>query len=392
MKMKIKFNTSILKWAIIRSNLSISELSKKLGIKEEKIKNFLDGKDFPTYKQLHKLADALRIPFGYFFLEKIPENELDIPDFRRNKESIPLSQTFFEIYYDTKNKQDWIKQKRLKNDFPQLDFVGRFSVDTSPKEIATDIQSTLEISEKDFGKPPSEMLLNFSNKAENKGILVLKNSILFNNSHIKLDPMEFRGFVLVDKIAPLIFINAADSIKAQIFTLFHELAHIWIGESGISDVDLENQNQIERLCNQVAVEILMPEERIEKYWNNNLEPLENIRELSRKFGISKQALSYRALNLGFISSRTQKEIIEILKKEWLEEKQEEHKKTEKSGGDYYRTLPVRNSKTFTYEVINSLMSGEILYKEAAQLLNVKNIKTLNNLIENIRGTTGATTE
>ncbi len=392
MKMKIKFNTNILKWVIKKNNLSISELSKKLGVKEEKVKNFLDEKDFPTYKQLHKLADVLRIPFGYFFLERIPENELNIPDFRRNKESIPLSQTFFEIYYDTKNKQDWIKQKRLKNDFPPLDFVGRFCVDNSPKEIATDIQNTLGISEKDFGKSSSEMLLNFSNKAENKGILVLKNSILFNNSHIKLDPMEFRGFVLVDKIAPLIFINAADSINAQIFTLFHELAHIWIGESGISDVDLENQNQIERLCNQVAVEIFMPEERIEKYWNKNLEPLENIRELSKKFGISKQALSYRALNLGFISPKIQKEILEILKKEWLEEKQEEHKKAEKSGGDYYRTLPVRNSKTFTYEVINSLMSGEILYKEAAQLLNVKNIKTLNNLMENIRGTTGATAE
>lgn len=390
--MKIKFNTNILKWAIRRNNLSLSELSKKLGIKEEKIKNFINGKEFPTYKQLHKLADVLRIPFGYFFLETLPQEEIDIPDFRRNKKSIPLSQIFFEIYYDTKNKQDWIKQKRLKNDFPQLDFVGRFSPNDSPKEIAIDIQNTLEIVERDFGKNPLEMLLTFSNKAENKGILVLKNSILFNNTHIKLDPMEFRGFVLVDKIAPLIFINAADSIKAQIFTLFHELAHIWIGESGISDVDLENQNHIERLCNQVAAEILMPEERIEKYWNKNLKPLENIRELSRKFGISKQALSYRALNLGFISQKTQKEIIKILKKEWLEEKQEENKKTEKGGGDYYKTLPIRNSKTFTNEVINSLISGEILYKEAAQLLNVKNIKILNSLIENTRGTTSATAE
>jgi len=333
-KEKIKFNVEILIWGIKESGLTLDKIAKKLGTKKEKVEKWLKKEDFPTYKQLRKLSDILNIPFGYFFLKKLPVREkLEIPDFRHAKDSIPLTKNFYEIYYDVKRKHDWIKLKREKEEFNQC------------------------------------------------GIIVIKNSILINNSHIKLDPNEFRGFVIVDKLAPVIFINGADSIKAQIFTLFHELAHIWLGQSGISDVNLENTNYIERLCNQVAVEILMPEEKIRKLWNSSLEPYENIKILSKTLPVSKLALSYRGVNLGLITFNTQKEIEKILKEEWLAEKGEEKRGT---GGDYYRTIPIRNSKTLTREVLSSLQAGELLYKEAAQLLNVK-VKSLKKMLENLRG-------
>ena len=150
-----------------------------------------------------------------------------------------------------------------------MPFVGKFSTIDDPGMIAQDIQETLKIKESDF-KEAQDQLRIFINKVENSGILVFKSSVLFDNTHIKLDPnkfatlQEFRGFVIADKIAPAILINAVDSMKAQIFTLFHELAHLWIGASGVSDVDYENTNEVERLCNFVAVEILMPEDRIRK--------------------------------------------------------------------------------------------------------------------------------
>ncbi len=381
-KEKIEFNVEILIWAIEESGLTPDKIAKKLGTKEEKIEKWLKKEDFPTYKQLRKLSDILNIPFGYFFLKKIPIREkLEIPDFRQAKDSIPLTRNFYEIYYDVKRKHDWIKLKREKEEFTALGFVGKYTTNNNPKEVATDIKNILSITEKDLEKPPNELLLNLIEKAEKKGIIVIKNSILINNNHIKLDPNEFRGFVIVDKLAPVIFINGADSIKAQIFTLFHELAHIWLGQSGISDVNLENTNYIEKLCNQVAVEILMPEEKVKKLWDSSIEPYENIKKLSRTLPVSKLALSYRGVNLGLITLNTQKEIEKILKEEWLTEKKEEKKG---AGGDYYKTVPIRNSKTFTSEVLSSLQSGELLYKEAAQLLNVK-VKSLKKMLENLRG-------
>jgi len=381
-KEKIKFNVEILIWGIKESGLTLDKIAKKLGTKKEKVEKWLKKEDFPTYKQLRKLSDILNIPFGYFFLKKLPVREkLEIPDFRHAKDSIPLTKNFYEIYYDVKRKHDWIKLKREKEEFNPLEFVEKYTIDDNPKEIAEDIKNILSITEKELEKPPNELLLNIIEKAEKCGIIVIKNSILINNSHIKLDPNEFRGFVIVDKLAPVIFINGADSIKAQIFTLFHELAHIWLGQSGISDVNLENTNYIERLCNQVAVEILMPEEKIRKLWNSSLEPYENIKILSKTLPVSKLALSYRGVNLGLITFNTQKEIEKILKEEWLAEKGEEKRGT---GGDYYRTIPIRNSKTLTREVLSSLQAGELLYKEAAQLLNVK-VKSLKKMLENLRG-------
>ena len=382
MKEKIDFNTDILIWAIKESSLTVDKIAKKLGTKKEKIEKWLKKEDFPTYKQLRKLSNILNIPFGYFFLREIPvRKKPDIPDFRQSKNSIPLTKNFYEIYYDIKRKHDWIKQKREKEEFIPLEFVGRYTPDDNPQEIAEDIKNVLSITEKDLEKPPNEVLLNSIEKVEKAGIIVIKNSILIKNPHIKLDPNEFRGFVIVDKLAPVIFINGADSTKAQIFTLFHELAHIWIGESGISDVNLENTNKIERLCNQVAVEILMPEKKIKKLWDSNLEPYENIKIISKTLPVSKLALSYRGINLGLITLNTQKEIEEKIREEWLSEEKEEKRK---SGGDYYKTVPIRNSKTFTYEVLSSLIAGELLYKEAAQLLNIK-VKNIKKLLENLRG-------
>lgn len=371
-------NLDILRLAIEKTGLKLTEVAKRINISEKKLRNILEKKEkYITYKQLHKISQVLRIPYGYLFLKNLPqEQSIDIPDLRNLKDYKPLSDAFFEIYFDIKRKQEWLKQKRIKNEFPELDFVGKFSVNDSPIQIAKDINERLNIKESDFSKTDERTLLNFINKAEQVGILVFKNSVLINNTHVKLDPTEFRGFAIADKYAPTIFINGADNIKAQIFTLFHELAHIWIDRSGISDVDFDNENKIEKLCNSVAVEILMPEERIIKNWNKNLKPIENIKNISKKYGISILALSYRALNLNLIT----KDIQENIKKEIKLNELNENTKKE-TGGDYYKTFIIRNSRTFTKEVINSLISGEILYKEAVKLLNIQNLRTLHKLIK-----------
>jgi len=372
-------NLSVLEWAIEKRGLDLDKIAKRIGIKKEKLKSLLDGKETDiTYRQFNNIAEALHIPYGYLFLKSLPERpSINIPDLRKAKKHMPLTYFFFEIYSDVKMKQEWLKQKRIKNDFPILDFIGKFSVKNDPVQIASDIKEKLGISDSEIseGGTDERTLLKLIDKVEKIGIIVFKNSILVNNTHIKLNPAEFRGFTIVDEIAPVIFINSADGVRAQIFTLFHETAHIWIGKSAVSDADFDNQDETEKLCNLVAVEILMPKEKILENWDKSLEPIENINIISKKYYISKLAISYRALNLNLITKDEHESIKEALKKE-----QSEIVKKEK-GGDYYKNLTVRNSKTFTKEVINSLKSGEILYKEAAQLLNVKNLKILHELIK-----------
>jgi len=258
---------------------------------------------------------------------------------------------------DTLQKQDWYREYLQREGAEPLSFIGRYSVDDSVVTVAKDICSTLEIDDKlrHDARNWQGFLTLLTEKAESAGILVIRNSVVKNNNHRQLSVKEFRGFALSDPLVPVVFINSRDAKAAQIFTLAHEMGHLWIGESAISNPDLaysstEEEHQIEKFCNQVAAEVLTPKADFLKRWNNHRNLEENITEITRYYKVSSIVVLRRALELGRINQAT------FFKQYRLElEKQQPVK--ESSGGDPYATYWTRNSKRFTQAIVSAAFEG-----------------------------------
>jgi Zn-dependent peptidase ImmA (M78 family) len=316
-----------------------------------------------TVSDTEKLAKKTHIPFGYFFLDAPPAlEERKLPDLRQTPNPEPLSIDFFEVQDDVLRKQQWYLEYLQEHGAQKLDFVGKYTFKDNlpPEQIAIDIRDTLGLTEKDRKqcKDFKEFYSLLSEKVESIGILIFKNGIVKSNPHRSLSVDEFRGFAIADPIAPVIFINGKDSEAAWIFTLAHEIAHIWLGESGVSNLlvsEQNNGNNLETYCNRIAAEFLTPKIQFLKAWEQSSEP--KIDKLRKEFKVSLLVIAIRAYTLGKIDWAT----LESIKKE--------SNKHKGSGGNHYNTSPVRNSKRLTRTIISAAVSGGMMLREAASLLN-----------------------
>ncbi|ALG67303.2 ImmA/IrrE family metallo-endopeptidase [Beggiatoa leptomitoformis] len=333
-----------------------------LGRAESKRQDYLAGK--LTLKQIETLAQKTHIPFGYFFLDTPPKivRNNSLPDLRQLPEFVPLSADFFDTLDDVLRKQQWFIAYLKAQTYNNLDFVARFkNTSVSAQKIAEDIRNTLNFTHQEQAEcANAQAFFNLlSTKAEAAGVLVFKNGIVKNNTHRSLSVAEFRGFAIVDKLAPVIFINGKDSEAAWVFTLAHELAHIWLGESGIFNLPYEqpyHAQQLEKDCNQIAAELLVPETLFLNAW----EQQPDIVALSKVFNVSVWVIARRAYDFNKITREQYKAVLNT------------SKKTAKSGGgDFYKILPTRNSKRITQAIVSSALSGNMMLREAASLLNVQ---------------------
>lgn len=189
---------------------------------------------------------------------------------------------------------------------------------------------------------------------EEAGILVLCQGYVGTNTHRVFDPEEFSGFAIADRVAPIIFLNNRDPLVRQIFTLIHELVHVWLGES-VLDADLEGSElpaeDLERFCDQVAAELLMPETDFKSAWYG--EPYEQAQRVARRFKVSVWAALKRARELKLISYREYTETLQRAQKDNREMKQR------KDDGNFGATFELRNSKRFVRTVLEAALRGEI---------------------------------
>ena len=371
---------NLLLWAIERAQATIDVLSKKLKVNEKKIASWIAGEDRPTFKQAQKLAKALQIPFGYLFLSEIPKEELPLPDLStiRDEPTYHTSAVFKELLYDLDRKQRWYREYIIENGAEPLEFIGKFSIYSRKQDIILDIREKLEWQDAFNSSTKDEYISQITKMAEKLGILVMRSSYMGASTQKSLLVTEFRGLAISDSYAPLIFINTADAKSAQIFTLAHELVHLWIGESGISDLQMfiNFNNQIEKFCNEIAAELLLPENDFRDFWNANESIEENCKRVSKIYHVSFVMVAKRAYDVRFISYDEYVNFYQQQMKEWTK-----IKKNKKTGGNYYSTAPIRTSKLFSHSVISSTLEGKLLYRDATKLLNIKKMATFNKFIQ-----------
>jgi Zn-dependent peptidase ImmA (M78 family) len=359
----LQISPNILRWAAEQRGLSLDAL---VGLLDKPAKHdaLIAGKF--SIAEAEKLAKKTHIPFGYFFLDTPPATaQRGIPDLRQLPNHEPLSIDFFDVLDDVLRKQQWYQEYLQEQGAQKLDFVGKypFNANLPAERVAADIQHTLGITDQERKqcKNYGEFFTLLSAKAESIGILVFKNGIVKSNTHRGLSVTEFRGFAVADPLAPVIFINGKDSEAAWIFTLAHEIAHIWLGESGVSDLPANQQksgNNLEVYCNRIAAELLTPKTQFLVAWEQAAEPKFDV--LSKIFKVSRLVIARRAFDLGKIDWMTYQNIADA-----------SNKQKTSGGSNPYSSYPVRSSKRLTRAIVSTAMSGGMMLREAASLLNVR---------------------
>ncbi len=371
--MRVTVKPELLTWASKRAGLNADLLLHYFPKYEE----WLQGVTQPTLKQLESFAQKTHVSLGMFFLPEPPQEQLPIPDFRiMDALSVAeLSSNLLETIYQCQQKQDWYRDYQQTQGFDTIGFVGSATLSDEVTETAGKICQTIQFepAQRQQARTWTEALRLFIEQIESQAILVMVNGVVGSNNRRKLDPQEFRGFALVDKIAPLVFVNGSDTKAAQMFTLAHELAHIWLGESGISNIqssDTHTESQVERWCNQVAAELLVPLADISQHYKADHPLTTEMDKLSKQYKVSTLVILRRIYDLGAISHET-------LWQTYSEELERLKKLTRQSdsSGDFYRTLGVRVSKRFTNALVNHTLEGQTLFRDAFKLLGIKKVAT-----------------
>lgn len=382
MATKAYITPNVLKWARESARMSEEIAASKVSVSVEKLVEWENGEKQPTIRQAQILAKAYKRPFSILFLPEIPRDFQPLQDFRKNG-SAPLSTSSIFIIREIQQKQSWISETNKENGEGKLPFVGRYSLNDNPKVIATDILQTLGITAGNYES--QNPIKEWITKAESNGIFISRTS--FIHSRLKLDSEELQGFAIADPYAPFVFINSDDWNAPQLFTLVHELAHIWIAETGISnsiELDIKKTsdfNKVELFCNEIAANVLIPETIIKNLDISVFKDSKSIFNTASAIGVSSFSFLVRALNLNIISLPAFKRLkaqADVDFKEYLRkeaEKKARQKAKENSGGPNYFLLQLnRNSRLFTQTVLDSFRGGFIEPTLASNLLNVQTNK------------------
>jgi Zn-dependent peptidase ImmA (M78 family) len=362
---RVAINSRLLRWAYRRAGFDRADLEHKF----PRLAAWESGDAQPTLKHT---------PVGYLFLQEPPVEEIPIPDFRTigNQHIGHPSPDLLETIYVCQQRQEWYRDFARSTGERPLTFVGAATLQDDIVPAAARIRAALnfDVNERRRMQTWTDALRHFIEQADGRGILVMCNGVVHNNNHRHLDPKEFRGFALTDDLAPLVFINGADTKSAQMFTLAHELAHIWLGQSAVSDAEplAVPDQDVERWCNQVAAELLVPLDLMRREYEGGPNLGDEVNRLARRFKVSTLVILRRIHDGGGL---TRQEFWDAY-----------HAEVERlraiprgSGGNFYLTQAARLSKRFAAALVTSTLEGQTLYNDAFRMLGFSKQATFKEL-------------
>lgn len=371
---RVSVSPEMLRWARNRARLDPLALAGRF----PKLDEWESGELQPTLKQLEDYARATHAPIGYLFLPAPPDEPVPIPDFRTMADRAVRnpSPNLLDTVYACQERQAWYRDYALVNGVLPLSFVGSLTRQTDPTRAADVLRQALrfDIDARRDCRTWTEALRLFIEQAEVLGVMVMVSGVVLNNNYRHLDPQEFRGFALSDDRAPLVFINGADSKAAQMFTLAHELAHLWLGQSALSNLSAgeSSENAVESWCNRVAAELLVPMTAFEAELLANEPVRETLARLARRFKVSSLVILRRLADAGRLGRA---EFHQAYRDEL------EHLRNldaaGSGGGDFYRTTAARVSKRFARALVESTLEGRTLYRDAFRMLGISKTNTFN---------------
>ena len=365
---RVQVKSELLRWACVRSRIDDFELRERF----PHLQAWERGEKQPTFRQLEQFATATRTPLGYFFLPEPPTERLPIQDFRTFRGAVTrLSPDLLDTIYSMQRRQDWLREERRDAESEALNFVGSARLTDDAQAVGREMRRVLQLDEgwSSEVKTWSEAVGELRRRIEKVGVIAVINGVVGNNTSRKLDVKEFRGFALTDVYAPLIFINGADSKSAQIFTLAHELAHVWLGSDGEGVSGFEGifpgDQRVERFCDLAAAEFLVPAEELKNQWPKVKNMGDAFEQLARHFKVSPIVAGRRAMDVRLVDR-------DAFFKFYNEYTSREHaRRKESDGGDFYKTQNTRLGQSFALAVMRAALEGRLSFKEAYSLTGLR---------------------
>jgi len=376
---RVPVNPALFTWACERSGRDIAALNERF----PKLEEWQRQEAQPTFKQLESFAKATYTPIGFFFLQNPPEESVPIPDFRTVGNELierPTADVLDTIYL-CQTRQVWYRDYARASGETPLAFIGSLSISADVVEAASAIRSALgfDLEARRRVRTWEDALRQFRQQAESVGILVMTSGIVGSNTHRPLDPDMFRGFALSDDLAPLVFINGADTKSAQMFTLSHELAHLWLGESALTDATprFTSNHHIERWCNRVAAELLVPLAVFQSEYRREAPLEQEMKRLARVYKVSTLVILRRMHDARGLTRE------QFWNAYDAELERLERLRPAGDGGDFYKTTIARTGERFAAAIVVSTLEGHTLFREAYRLLGTAKRPVFDTLSEQL---------
>ena len=383
----LEIQPDIIRWAIRRSGLPEEDLRNwKKGI----VFLWENGEKKPTLSQLTDFAKKVHVPFGYLFLDTPPEEKIPVPDFRTFDDNRPrsFSPDLIDTLYDIQRRQNWMRDYLIEVGAEKLPFVGSLKKQHSVATAAEQIRQNLGLAiDWMFRYPTPDQTRRFlRNSVDDAGIMISISGVVGWNNRRPLDPDEFCGFTLLDDYVPALFVNNNIPKSSQMFTIAHELAHIWMGKEGVFNQvdyhpDIRNRKD-EELCNKIAAEFLVPENLFRNKWMANRDDRTEFGDLAKTFKVSQIVVARRAFDLNLISNDEFYSFLHYIKQNFPETN--DKKPTKKQGGNFYLNSRIKLGKRFSDAVISATRSGYLSYGDAFRLTGL-NGATFDNYVSQLQG-------